>query len=137
MQNPTESEQHVRAFYDALLPGHHRERVFGLQAAHVVYELPEGMPTSGGRFDGIQDVLERFLPSFYGALGATFDAQGYISTGEHVVRVGRLRGKTREGAVPFDVAFVHVWTVQDHMLVRLRFFTDTAALTNALCGARE
>jgi len=137
MQKPTESEQHVRAFYDALLPGHHRERVFGLQAAHVVYELPEGMPTGGGRFEGIQDVLERFLPSFYGALDATFDAQEYISTGEHVVTLGRLRGKTREGAVPFDVPFVHVWTVQNHMLVRLRFFTDTAALTNALRAARE
>jgi hypothetical protein len=57
MQKPTESEQHVRAFSDALLPGHHRERGFGLQAAHVVYELPEGMPTGGGRFDGIQDDL--------------------------------------------------------------------------------
>jgi hypothetical protein len=37
-----DSERHVRAFYDALAPGH-RERVFALQAAHVVYELPDGM----------------------------------------------------------------------------------------------
>jgi len=55
----------------------------------------------------------------------------------HVVTVGRLRGKTREGAVPFDVPFVHVWTVQDHMLVRLRFLTDTTALTKALRAVRE
>src|SRR5476649_285751 len=65
-----ENEQRVRTFYGAILPGH-RERVTSLQAAHVVYELPDGMPTGGGRFEGV-DVREEFLPGFYGAFDAHF-----------------------------------------------------------------
>ena len=130
------NETIVRDFYDAIVPGH-RERVFSLQDAHIVYELPEGMPTGGGRFEGIKDVLERFLPSFYGALDVHFGAEAFITAGEHVVAIGRLQGKTREGAIPIDVPFVHVWTVRDDRLQRLRFFTDTAILTEALNEGRR
>jgi uncharacterized protein len=125
-----ENEQRVRTFYGAILPGH-RERVTSLQAAHVVYELPEGMPTGGGRFEGV-DVREVFLPGFYGAFDARFATEDFISSGEHVVVIGRLQGKTRNGAIPLDVPFVHVWTVRDDILTRLRVFTDTAALAQAL-----
>jgi ketosteroid isomerase-like protein len=130
-----ENEKHVRAFYDAIIPGH-RERVFSLQAAHIVYELPEGMPTGGGRFEGIRDVLERFLPNFYGAFDVHFAVEDFITAGEHVVAVGRLQGKTRDRAIPIDVPFVHVWMVRDHRLERLRFFTDTAVLVQALGNGR-
>lgn len=127
----TDNEQHVRAFYDALIPGH-RERVMSLQSAHVVYELPEGMPTGGGRFEGIMDVMERFLATFYAAFDVRFVAEDFISAGDQVVAIGRLRGETREGEVPIDVPFVHVWTVRDHLLEGMRAFIDTATLAKAL-----
>ena len=126
-----DQKSHVRAFYDALAPGH-REPLFGLQSAHVVYELPEGMPTGGGRFEGISDVLDRFLPSFYAAFDARFIPEEMISEGDQVVVLGRLKGRTRQGDVPIDVPFVHVWTVAEHLLTRLRGFIDTAALARAL-----
>jgi ketosteroid isomerase-like protein len=128
--NP-ENEKLARAFYDSLSPGH-RERLFGLLAAHVVYEVPEGMPTGGGRFEGIADVRDRFLPNFYAALDVHLLPEEFISEGEHVVVIGRLEGKTRETAFPVDVPFVHVWTVRDDRLERLRLFTDTATLVRAL-----
>jgi hypothetical protein len=31
----------------------------------VAYDLPRGMPFGCGHFEGLQDVLERFLTSFY------------------------------------------------------------------------
>ena len=126
-----ESEKIVRAFYDAIVPGH-REPLCAIQSPHVMYEVPEGMPTGGGRFAGIKDVLERFLPNFYGALDVRFVPEEFISVGERVVAIGHLRGKTREGAIPIDVPFAHVWTVRDHHLVRGRLFTDTATLVRAL-----
>jgi ketosteroid isomerase-like protein len=132
----TDNETIVRSFYDAINPGH-RERVFSLQDAHIVYELPDGMPTGAGRFEGIKDVLERFLPHFYGALDVHFGAETFITSGEHVVVIGRLQGKTREGAIPINVPFVHVWTVWDNRLQRLRFFTDTAILAQALDEGRR
>ena len=126
-----DAERHVRAFYDALAPGH-REPLFGLQSAHVVYEMPEGMPTGGGRFEGMSDLLDRFLPNFYAAFDARFVPEEIISQGDRVVVLGRLKGRTRQGGVPIDVPFVHVWTVDDHRLTRLRGFIDTATLARAL-----
>jgi ketosteroid isomerase-like protein len=132
----SEQEKHVLAFYDALAPGH-REALFGLQSGHVVYELPEGMPGAGGRFEGMLDLLDRFLPAFYAAFDARFVPEETIAEGDRVAVLGRLKGKTRQGGVPVDVPFAHVWTVRDDMLVRLRGFIDTATLARALEAERR
>jgi len=132
---PTDQERHVHAFYEALAPGH-REPLFSLQSAHVVYELPEGMPAGAGRFEGMREVLERFLPDFYAAFDARFVPEETISDGDRVVVLGRLKGQTRHGGVPLDVPFVHVWTVTDRVLTRMRGFIDTATLARALEAAR-
>ena len=126
-----ENEKRVRAFYDATVPGH-RESLRGLQAPHVVYDLPLGMPIGCGHFEGLQDVLDRFLTSFYKALDVHFVAEEFIAAGDEVVALGRIEGKTRKAAVPVNVPFAHVWTVRDGYLQRLRAFTDTALLAHAL-----
>jgi uncharacterized protein len=126
--NAEENVKRVRAFYEATVPGH-RE---AFQAPQVIYDLPEGMPIGCGHFEGLQDVLERFLTSFYGALDVHFVAEEFIAAGEEVVAHGRIEGKTRKAAVPIDVPFAHVWTVRDGHLQRLRAFTDTAVLAHAL-----
>ncbi len=126
-----ENERLVRAFYEATVPGH-REQLWRLQAPHVVYDLPQGMPVGSGHFEGLLDVLERFLTSFYGAFDVRFVAEEFITAGEHVVAIGRIEGTTRKGAVPLDVPFVHVWTVREGRPQRLRAFTDTALLAHAL-----
>jgi len=126
-----ENEKRVRAFYEATVPGH-RQALRRLQAPNVVYDLPEGMPIGAGHFEGLQDVLERFLASFYGALDVRFVAEEFIAAGEHVVAIGRIEGKTRKAAVPVNVPFVHVWTVREGYLQRMRAFTDTALLARAL-----
>jgi ketosteroid isomerase-like protein len=131
MSDAEENEKLVRAFYEATVPGH-RESLRAIQAPKVVYDLPEGMPIGCGHFDGLQDVLERFLTSFYGALDVRFIAEEFIAAGEEVVALGRIQGKTRKAAVPVDVPFAHVWTVREGYLQRLRAFTDTALLAQAL-----
>jgi uncharacterized protein len=127
----TDNEKRVRVFYDSTAPAH-RERLCGLQSTRVVYEVAEGMPTGGGRFEGIPDVPERLLPGFYAAFDARMVAEEFIADGDRVVALGRLQGRTRDAAVPIDVPFAHVWTVRDGRLVRLRIFTDTAVLAEAL-----
>ena len=130
MADEEENEKLVRAFYEATAPGH-RESLRGLQAPHVIYDLPEGMPIGCGHFKGLQDVLERFLTSFYGAFDVRFVAEEFIAAGDEVVALGRIGGKTRKaGAI--DVPFAHVWTVREGYLQRLRAFTDTAVLAHAL-----
>jgi ketosteroid isomerase-like protein len=131
MTHEEQNEHRVRAFYKATVPGH-REPLRALQAPQVVYDLQEGMPIGGGHFEGLEDVLERFLTNFYGAFDVRFVAEEFIAAGEHVVAIGRIEGKTRKAAVPVNVPFAHVWTVREGYLQRLRGFTDTALLTQAL-----
>ena len=126
-----DNEHRVRAFYEATIPGH-RESLRGLQAPHVIYDLPLGMPIGCGHFEGLQDVLERFLTSFYQALDVRFIAEEFISAGDQVVALGRIEGQTQKAAVPLNVPFAHVWIVRDGYLQRLRAFTDTAVIAHAL-----
>jgi uncharacterized protein len=126
-----DNEKRVRAFYEATVPGH-REALRGLQSPHVVYDLPRGMPIGCGHFEGLQDVLDRFLSSFYKSLDVHFVAEEFIAARDEVVALGRIEGKTRKTAVPIDVPFAHVWTVREGYLQRLRAFTDTALLAQAL-----
>jgi len=128
------NEKLVRAFYEATVPGH-RNALRGIQAPSVIYDLPEGMPIGCGHFEGLQDVLERFLPSFYEALDVRFVAGEFITAGDIVVALGRIDGKTRKAGVPIDIPFAHVWTVREGYLQRLRAFTDTAVLAHALATA--
>jgi hypothetical protein len=93
------------------------------------------MPVGCGHFEGLEDVLERFLTSFYGAFDVHFAAEEFIAAGDEVVALGRIQGKTRRGAVPVDVPFAHVWTVRGGYLQRMRAFTDTALLAQALAKA--
>jgi hypothetical protein len=86
------------------VPGH-RESLRALQAPDVVYDFPEGMPIGCGHFEGLQDVLDRFLPSFYKALDVRFAAEEFIAAGEEVVALGRIVGKTRKTTAPIDVPF--------------------------------
>ena len=137
----TDDEKRVRAFYEATIPGH-RESLRGLQAPHVVYDLQEGMPIASGHFEGLEDVLERFLSPFYRAFDVRFIPEEFIAGGENVVAIGRIKGKTRRAGVPVDVSFVHIWTVREGYLQRLRAFTDTALVADALardlnCSSRQ
>ncbi len=87
MTDEQENEKRVRAFYEATVPGH-REALRGLQAPHVVYDLPEGMPIGCGHFEGLDDVLERFLTGFYRALDVHFVAEEFIAADDTVVALG-------------------------------------------------
>ncbi len=136
MSTISENEKRVREFYEATVPGH-RQATRGLQSPHVIYDLPEGMPVGCGHFEGLEDVLERFLANFYAAFDVQFHIEEFIASGEEVVALGRIQGQTNQGAVPVDVPFAHVWTVRDGYLQRLRAFTDTAILAHALRRARE
>jgi ketosteroid isomerase-like protein len=89
-----DNEKLVRAFYEATAPGH-RARLRALQSPHVVYDMPEGMPIGAGHVEGLQEILEGFLTSFYGALDVHLVAEEFIAGSEHVVAIGRIEGSMR------------------------------------------
>lgn len=120
-----DNESRVRAFYESTAPGH-REAARGLQSAQVVYDMPEGMPAGCGHFEGLKDVFDRFLPSFYGSFDIRFVTEEFITSHDEVVAIGRIIGATRKSGKPVNVPFVHIWTVSDGHLRRMRACTDTA-----------
>ena len=108
-----ENEKRVRAFYEATVPGH-RESLRGLQAPHVVYDMPEGMPMGCGHFEGLQDVLDRFLTNFYKALDVHFVAEEFIAAGEEDPRVRAQAGVLKRSPYRSSGKTVSLMNVASH-----------------------
>lgn len=62
----------------------------------------------------------------------TADPHDFLDAGEHVVVLGRYRGRAKGTGKPLDVPFVHVWTYRDGKATRFRQFLDTAGWVEAL-----
>ncbi|MDQ2679053.1 MAG: nuclear transport factor 2 family protein [Actinomycetota bacterium] len=56
----------------------------------------------------------------------------YESDDRHVVQCGHTIGTVNETGAPFDVAEMHLWTLEDGMVVATHFAIDTAAMLAAL-----
>jgi ketosteroid isomerase-like protein len=124
-------EQTARLFYDALEPGRRQDLMMVLDP-HVVLEIPEGLPGSRVRYEGLAAYRDDFLFDLYGAFDVGFAPAEFLEAGERVTVLGRLQGRTVASGVAFDVPFCHVWTIRAGRLVHGRFFTDTAVLAQAL-----
>jgi len=130
----SDAVQHVHAFYEALAPGH-REALLALQSAHIVYELPEGMPAGAGRFEGMQALLERFLPDFYAAFDARFVPEETIAQGDRVVVLGSETARVRSTGTVVDLDWVHVFGLRNGKVTAFQEFFDTAAVVAAMGAA--
>lgn len=77
--------------------------------------------------------------SFFTKLAAEVDAQPapdyYVSAGNDVVAVGRLRGAARKSGKPIDLPIVHVWTTEGDRITKFAAFIDTPAMLKALSPA--
>jgi ketosteroid isomerase-like protein len=48
-----------------------------------------------------------------------------IDAGDHVVMVGRSRGRVRSNAKDFEVAAVHIWKLSNGKAIRFEAYIDT------------
>ena len=58
----------------------------------------------------------------------------FISAGDDVLAIGRLRGRVRTSRNPYDLAIVHMWSVKDGLIVRFAAYIDTPGMLSALAG---
>jgi uncharacterized protein len=76
--------------------------------------------------------------AFFGKLLAHIDSDvdpdQLLHAGDHIVVIGRSRGRVRATGVPFDVPAVHVWTLRDRRAVRFEAYLDTPAMLAALAA---
>lgn len=76
-----------------------------------------------------------FFPSLYKQFDewqATPDE--YLDAGDNVIAVGVYRGRVIANGNHVEAPFVHIWTVRNKRLVRMRQFTDTVKFARALSG---
>lgn len=122
--------QTVRRYYDAVHPGR-RAELMELLDPHVVIDVPEGFPGSGGTYHDLRGYIADFLYGFYGSFDLRVEPEEFLDAGERVVALGRFRGTALATGAAVDVPFAHVWTVHKGLLVRGQIFTDTAMLSRA------
>ena len=119
----------VREIYDAFA---RRDGAAVLARLHadVEFRQTELLPW-GGHYRG-PDAVREFFDRLRTAIESTVAVERFIEAGDHVAAVGRTRGHTRGGGVPFDVAIVHVWTVRDARISLFEAYIDTPAMLAAL-----
>jgi uncharacterized protein len=85
----------------------------------------------GGRFRGPQEVAGFFgrLPQHFAELNV--QPQTFLDAGGTVVVLGRLSGRTAADR-PFDLPFVHVWTLRNGKATSFTENFDTARMNEAL-----
>ena len=129
--NPLET---VRSYYDSLALGR-RQILMQLLHPSVKIELQEGFPCTQRSYEGLKAYFEEFLFAIYGAFDLEFIVEEFLQCGPEVAAVGRHKGRALRTGIPFDVPFVHLWTIQEGRLTHARMFTDTAVLRDAVAGA--
>jgi ketosteroid isomerase-like protein len=85
----------------------------------------------GGTYRGTDGARE-FFSRLAAEVDATPQPESYISAGDDVVAVGRLKGRAKRSGKPIDLAITHVWTVRDGRIVRFAAYIDTPAILEAL-----
>jgi ketosteroid isomerase-like protein len=93
---------------------------------------PAGVLPWGGIYDGRGRIAD-----FFKALGESlephqFELRDFIAQGNKVVVLGYQRGRAKPTGRPYEIEFVHLWSVRDGRFTEFRVFNDTAALAEAL-----
>jgi ketosteroid isomerase-like protein len=87
---------------------------------------PGGGRAPAGTFRGAQAVAEQVfstIPENFEEFGA--EAESFMDAGEHVVVIGRFRGRSKGGAA-LDAPFVHVWKMRNGKAARFDNYVDAA-----------
>jgi hypothetical protein len=95
---------------------------------------PGGGRSPAGTFYGSQSVANDVfstVPQNFDEFAA--EPEQFIDAGDHLVVVGRFRGKAKSGAA-LDAPFAHVWRMSGGKAASFRHYVDSAAWTTAWGG---
>jgi uncharacterized protein len=93
---------------------------------------PAGVLPWGGVHNGRGEVAQ-----FFKALGESleprqFELHEFIAQGNKVVVLGYQKGHAKPTGRPYEIEFVHLWSIRDGKFSEFRVYNDTAALVEAL-----
>jgi uncharacterized protein len=90
----------------------------------------------GGRHEG-HDGVATFAFALTSNIDSQVDIEAIFEADGEVFQVGRTKGTVVATGVPFDIAEVHRWTIEDGKAVRAHFAIDTPAMLEALAQPAE
>jgi hypothetical protein len=106
--------------------------VFALLHTDVEIYQTELLPW-GGIYRGHAEAREFFTKLNEQTEGEPEPAE-FISAGDEVVAVGRLRGRVRATGKSYDLAIVHLWSIREGLVIRFAAYIDTPGMLSALTG---
>jgi ketosteroid isomerase-like protein len=123
------NEALLRRGYEAFAHGD-IPTVLDLMDEHILWYSPDSV-RFGGTYAGKEGVQQFFshLPENFSDLSV--EPTTFVSAGDHVIVQGRLRGQT-QARTPFELAFLHSWTISGGRAVAFTEFYDTARMNAAL-----
>ena len=119
----------IQKIYD-YNPSQPVQELLGLFDPRLVIRQSDLLPW-GGEFHGLEG-LGRFLSILRGNIQSTPTPEEWVEAGDQIVAVGRIPGRVNATDRPFDLRFIHVWTVIDGKITRFEPYIDTPGMLRAL-----
>jgi uncharacterized protein len=93
---------------------------------------PSGVLPWGGTYNGRSGVTQFFKTLGESLEPRQFDLNDFIAQDNKVVVLGYQKGHARPTGRPYEIEFVHVWTIDNSKFTEFRVYNDTASLVEAL-----
>jgi uncharacterized protein len=94
---------------------------------------PSGVVPWGGTYNGRSGVAQFFKTLGESLEPQQFDLNDFIAQDNKVVVLGYQKGRAKPTGRPYEIEFVHVWTIRDDgKFIEFRVYNDTASLVEAL-----
>jgi ketosteroid isomerase-like protein len=94
---------------------------------------PSGVLPWGGTYNGRSGVAQFFKTLGESLEPQQFDLNDFIAQDNKVVVLGYQKGRAKPTGRPYEIEFVHVWTIRDDgKFIEFRVYNDTASLVEAL-----
>jgi ketosteroid isomerase-like protein len=122
----------IQRFYEAL-DARDYPTVLGLLSPKIHIAHSPGLPW-GGTFHG-HDGAKLFLERMASQVTSYMAIERILDAGDHVAVTGRTYGATRRSRRRFDVPFIHLWHLEDGLVVRLQMVLDLPRFQGALADA--
>jgi ketosteroid isomerase-like protein len=129
---PSRNQKTIQRIYEALETRDHPTLLSDLSQKIQVTHSP-GLPW-GGTFRG-HDGAKVFLERMASYVTSYVAIERILDAGDHLAVTGRTYGATRRSGRRFDVPFVHLWHLEEGVVVRLQVVLDLPAFQVALADA--
>jgi ketosteroid isomerase-like protein len=119
----------VERIYDAFAS---RDLDTILAAMHPDVVIRQDAPLPwGGTYTGKAGVVQ-FVSKLLANLDTHLTTEELISSGDHVVQIGRTKGTVLATAIEFDTREIHVWGFKDGLVVSYQVYIDVPSMLAAL-----